>query len=63
MHPCLHIAYFENACLGDINGTSFMCPTSITTYSEHKKSFMEFGIKRSNETLSYMLVEIVSLSE
>jgi len=63
MHPCLHIVPFQSAYLGDVNGTSFMCPTSITTYCDHSKSFMKFGIKRSHEMISYMLVGMASLSE
>jgi len=40
-----------------------MCPTSITAYSDHSKSFKKFGIKRSHEMISYMLVGMTSLSE
>ena len=61
--PLLTYRPFQSACLGDINGTSFMCPTSITTYSDHSKSIMKFGIKRSHEMISYMIVGMTLLSK
>jgi len=58
-----NIVPFQSACLGDVYGIAFMCSTSITTYSDHSKSFKKFGIKRSHEMISYMLVGMTSLSE
>jgi len=54
---------FQSACLSDINGTSLMCPISFIAYSDHSKSFKKFGIKRSYEMISYILVGMTSLSE
>ena len=61
--PLLTYRPFQSACLGEINGTSFMCPTSITAYSDHSKSFIKFGIKRSHEMVCDMLVGMTSLSK
>jgi hypothetical protein len=40
-----------------------MCLTSISIYINHWKSFMRFGIKKSHEMISYILVRMASLSE
>jgi hypothetical protein len=40
--------------------TSFMCLTSLSIYSDPWKSFMKFGIKKSHEMISYMLVWIIT---
>jgi hypothetical protein len=40
-----------------------MCHTSLSIYSDKWKSFVKFGIKKSHEMISYVLVEIALLSE
>jgi hypothetical protein len=40
--------------------TSFMCLASLSIYSDTWKSFMKFGIKKSHEMISYMLVWIIT---
>ena len=60
--PCLHDNPFQNIYLSDVNETGFMCLTSPSIYSDHWKSFMTFGIKKSHEMISYILVGIVLLS-
>jgi hypothetical protein len=37
-------------------GASFMCLTSLSIYSDHWKSFMKLGIKKSHEMIGYILV-------
>jgi hypothetical protein len=49
--------------LDGVIGTSFMCITSIFIYIDHWKSFMKFGIKKSHEMISYILVGMTLLSE
>ena len=46
-----------------VDGASFMCTISISTYMDHSKNFIKFGFKRSHEMISYMLVGMTSLSE
>jgi hypothetical protein len=38
----------------------FMCLTLVPIYSDPWKSFMKFGIKKSHEMMSYMLVWIIT---
>jgi hypothetical protein len=45
---------FQNICLSNVNGTSFMYLTSLSIYNDHWKSFMKFGIKKSHEMISYI---------
>jgi hypothetical protein len=42
-----------------VDVTSFMCLTSLSTYSDPWKSFMKFGIKKSNEMISHVFVSSV----
>ena len=50
--------------LSNVEGASFMCLTSISTHMDDwKKSFMEFGIKKSHEMINYNLSWIALLSE
>ena len=51
--PCLHDNPFQNIYLSDVNETGFMCLTSPSIYSDHWKSFMKFGIKKSHEMISH----------
>ena len=60
--PCLHYNPFQDICLSDVNRTYFMCLTSLSIYSAHWKSFMIFGIKKSHEMISYILVGMTLLS-
>jgi hypothetical protein len=39
-----------------------MCLTLVPIYIDPKKSFMKFGIKKSHEMISYILVGMVLLS-
>jgi hypothetical protein len=43
-----------------VDVTSFMCLTSLSIDSELWKSFIEFGIKKLHEMISYMLVWIIT---
>ena len=61
MHHCLHAALLKK-CLSNVGCTSFMCLTSISIYIDHWKSFMKFGIKKSHEMISYILVGMALLS-
>jgi hypothetical protein len=63
MHLCLHVDPFLNACLSNVEGAYFMCLTSISICIDHWKSFMKFGIKKSHEMISYILVRMTLLSE
>ena len=49
--------------LSNVDGASFMCLTSISTHMDDWKSFMEFGIKKSHEMISYNLSWIALLSK
>jgi len=62
--PCT-IAYmlpFQKVCLSNVGCTSFMCLTLISIYIDHWKSFMKFGIKKSHEMISYILIGMTLLS-
>jgi hypothetical protein len=48
--------------LGWFYQSIFTCLTSITIYIGHWKSFMNFGIKKSHEMISYILVGMTLLS-
>jgi hypothetical protein len=39
-----------------VDVTSFMCLTSLPIYSDHQKSFVKFGIKKSHEMISHVFV-------
>ena len=54
---------FSDTYLSNVEGASFMCLTSISTHMDDWKSFMEFGIKKSHEMISYIVVGIAVLSE
>jgi hypothetical protein len=43
--------------------TSFLCLTSLSIYSDPWKSFMKFGIKKSHEMISHILLKKAWLSE
>jgi hypothetical protein len=43
-------------------GASFMCLTSLSIYSDHWKSFMKFGLKKSHEMISHDFVSMSLLS-
>jgi len=60
--PCLHDNPFQDICVSDVNEACFMCLTSLSIYSDHWKSFMTFGIKKSHEMISYILVGMALLS-
>ena len=60
--PCLHDNPFQDICVSDVNETCFMCITSRSIYSDHWKSFMTVGIKKSHEMISYILVGMTLLS-
>jgi hypothetical protein len=60
--PLLTYMPFPNICLSNVNGTYFMCLTSLSIYTDHWKSFMKFEIKKSHEMISYILVEMALLS-
>ena len=62
MHHCLQCCPFKKVCLSNVGCTSFMCLTSISIYIDHWKSFMKFGIKKSHEMISYILVGMALLS-
>jgi hypothetical protein len=59
----LVIAPFKNVCLSNVGGASFMCLTPLSIYIDHWKCFMKFGIKKSHEMISYVLVWMALLSE
>jgi hypothetical protein len=61
--PLLTYRPFPNVYLSKDNGTYFMCLTSLSIYSDHWKSFMKFGIKKSHEMISYILVGMALLRE
>jgi hypothetical protein len=46
-----------------VDVTSFMCLTSLSIYSDHQKSFVKFGIKKSHEMISSIPIRIAPLSE
>ena len=46
-----------------LKDASFIWLTSISIYIDHWKSFMKFGIKKSQEMISYVLVRMALLSE
>jgi hypothetical protein len=54
---------FPNVCSYNVNGTSFMCLTPLSIYSDPWKSFIKFGIKKSHEMISCTLVGMALLSE
>jgi hypothetical protein len=58
----LHIGPFLRYMLGRCYWNIFICLTSIPIYIGHWKSFMKFGIKKSHEMISYILVGIILLS-
>jgi hypothetical protein len=45
-----------------VDVTSFMCHTSLSIYSDHWKSFMKLGIKKSHEIISHIFVSVALLS-
>ena len=61
--PCLHDNPFQDICVSDVNETCFMCLTSRSIYSDHWKSFMTVGIKKSHEMINYNLSWIALLSK
>jgi len=60
--PLLVYWPFSDIYLSNVEGASFMCLTSISIYIDHWKSFMKFGIKKSHEMISYILVGMALLS-
>ena len=61
--PLLAYWPFSDTYLSNVEGASFMCLTSISTHMDDWKSFMEFGIEKSHEMISYNLSWIALLSE
>ena len=61
--PYLHDNPFQDICVSDVNETYFMCLTSRSIYSDHWKSFMTVGIKKSHEMISYNLSWIALVSK
>jgi len=53
--------FFLKVCLDDASGTFFMCLISIPIYIGLSKSLVKFGIKKSHEMMSYILVGIALL--
>ena len=60
--PLLTCFPFQKVCLSNARCTCFMCLASISIYIDHWKSFMKFGIKKSHEMISYILVGMALLS-
>ena len=60
--PLLALDPFSRYMLGWCDWDIFMCLTSIPIYIGHSKSFMKFGIKKSHEMISYILVGMILLS-
>ena len=60
--PLLVYWPFSDIYLSNVEGASFMCLTSISIYIDHWKSFMKFGIKKSHEMISYILIGMTLLS-
>jgi hypothetical protein len=63
LHPCLHIGPFQDICFGNVIGTFFLCLTLVSIYIDPWKSFMKFGIQKSHEMISYILVGMDLLNE
>ena len=61
--PLLAYWPFLDIYQSNVEGTPFMCLTSISTHMDHWKSFMKFGIKKSHEMISYNLSRIALLGE
>jgi hypothetical protein len=60
--PLLYIqAPFQDICLGGVITIS-SCLTLVPIYIDPWKSFMTFGIKKSHEMISYILVGMILLS-
>ena len=60
--PSLTCCPFKNEFLSNARCTCFMCLASIYIYIDPWKSFVEFGIKKSHEMISYILVGMALLS-
>jgi hypothetical protein len=45
-----------------VDVTSFMHLISISSYMDHWKSFMKFGIKKSHEMINHVFVSMALLS-
>ena len=71
IEPRPKLGYYTFACilalfiyiyLSNVEGASFMCLTSISIYIDPWKSFVKFGIKKSHEMISYILIGLTLLS-
>ena len=62
LHLCSPIDPFLRYMLGWCYWNIFMCLTSIPIYIDPWKSFVKFGIKKSHEMISYILVGMILLS-
>ena len=62
LHPCFTYRPLSRYMLGWCYWNTFMCLTSISIYIDHWKSFMKFGIKKSHEMISYILIGMTLLS-
>ena len=60
--PLLAYWPFLDIYLSNVEGAPFMCLISISTRMDHWKSFMKFGIKKSHEMISCILIGMVLLS-
>jgi hypothetical protein len=62
---CFNVCMVWCSCLVmqvGVDVTSFMCHTSLSIYSDHWKSFMKLGIKKSHEMISHIFVSVALLS-
>jgi hypothetical protein len=60
--PCFIYRPFSRYMLGWSYCNIFICLTLVPIYIDPWKSFMTFGIKKSHEMISYMLVGMTLLS-
>jgi hypothetical protein len=62
VHHCFAYRPFSRYMLGWCYCNIFMCLTLVPIYTGHLKSFMKFGVKKSHEMISYILVGMTLLS-
>jgi len=55
--------FLKKVCLDDASGTFSMCLISIPIYVGPWKSLVKFGIKKSHEMISYILVGMTLLKK
>jgi hypothetical protein len=63
MFQCVYVRWSCLVMQVSVDVTSFMCLTSPSIYSDPWKSFIKFGIKKSHEMISHILLGMAWLSE